>query len=716
MATTTDIKTTYTSGYNNIDALLDEGPDWNYLTGNPANTLYYTFSVASGNEVINGQPVTGQEAFSWNQQHYTRQAIGYIAQVTGINFVETSSGEAAQVHFANFDIASYDTVGLCSWNSTYRSYTTGELVSYDADAYIYLDNREHAGQSANLAPGGSGYETLLHELGHMLGLKHPHEDTILLPAAQDNTAYTLMSYNDAPGTAPYTAYNSIDLAALAWIYGGDGLGGERGIHSAGGRYLIGSITGETLQGTSLNDKLRGEQGDDMIYGGEGTDTAIFGGSRASYVFNDLGGDLLLAQGLDGTDTLSSIELFEFSDGTVSRSQIVDTTPPAKPSATVATNANGYVSGNMPVVFGVAEANATIKVYNGTTQLASGKADANGFFNVPVTSLANGSYTLSATATDAAGNASAATSLAFKVDATPPAVPSAAIQLDGTGSATSNQPVFSGSGEAGTTISLINSNNDVIGKTKVGADGNWSIKVNPLANASYSITVRASDDADNAASANGNLNFTVNSALNRTGGANNDTLSGDAANNALVGLGGLDTAVYGGTRAGYTVERSTNGFTVSSGADGLDSLLGVERIKFGDASLALDIDGTGGQAYRLYSAVLGRAPDLAGLGFWMSKMDGTVTLRTAGEHFLSSKEFADVYGTNLTTAQFVDRLYQNVLHRPLDDKGYEFWVKAIDERGAERVDVLVAFSESAENKDQVIDTIGNGFEYVPWTGA
>jgi hypothetical protein len=434
------------------------------------------------------------------------------------------------------------------------------------------------------------------------------------------------------------------------------------------------------------------------------------------VFNDLGGDLLLAQGLDGTDTLSSIELFEFSDGTVSRSQIVDTTPPAKPSATVATNANGYVSGNMPVVFGVAEANATIKIFNGTSQLASGKADANGFFNVPVTGLANGSYTLSATATDAAGNASAATSLAFKVDATPPAVPSAAIQLDGTGSATSNQPVFSGSGEAGTTISLINSNNDVIGKTKVGADGNWSIKVNPLANASYSITVRASDDADNAASANGNLNFTVNSALNRTGGANNDTLSGDTANNALVGLGGLDTAVYGGARAGYTVERSTNGFTVSSGADGLDSLLGVERIKFGDASLALDIDGTGGQAYRLYSAVLGRAPDLAGLGFWMSKMDGSVTLRTAGEHFLSSKEFADVYGTNLTTAQFVDRLYQNVLHRPLDDKGYEFWVKAIDERGAERVDVLVAFSESAENKDQVIDTIGNGFAYVPWTGA
>jgi serralysin len=50
--------------------------------------------------------------------------------------------------------------------------------SYDADAFVYLDNVEWNYQNANLAPGGQGYETLLHELGHALGLKHPFDDSI----------------------------------------------------------------------------------------------------------------------------------------------------------------------------------------------------------------------------------------------------------------------------------------------------------------------------------------------------------------------------------------------------------------------------------------------------------------------------------------------------------------------------------------------------------
>ena len=70
------ITTTPVSGLQHIDALLDEGPDWNYLTapGNAntiyytfsiyANTIYYTFSIASGNE----KDRTGQEAFSVAQQ------------------------------------------------------------------------------------------------------------------------------------------------------------------------------------------------------------------------------------------------------------------------------------------------------------------------------------------------------------------------------------------------------------------------------------------------------------------------------------------------------------------------------------------------------------------------------------------------------------------------------------------------------------------------
>ena len=53
MATVSDITTTPLSGLNYIDALLDSGPDWNFLTDSSGNSIYtlkYTFSVSAGTE------------------------------------------------------------------------------------------------------------------------------------------------------------------------------------------------------------------------------------------------------------------------------------------------------------------------------------------------------------------------------------------------------------------------------------------------------------------------------------------------------------------------------------------------------------------------------------------------------------------------------------------------------------------------------------------
>ena len=46
------------------------------------------------------------------------------------------------------------------------------------DIYIGLDP-----QNGAVAPGGFGYATLLHEIGHAIGLKHPFEGALTLPAA-----------------------------------------------------------------------------------------------------------------------------------------------------------------------------------------------------------------------------------------------------------------------------------------------------------------------------------------------------------------------------------------------------------------------------------------------------------------------------------------------------------------------------------------------------
>jgi hypothetical protein len=55
----------------------------------------------------------------------------------------------------------------------------------------------------------------------------------------------------------------------------------------------------------------------------------------------------------------------------------------------------------------------------------------------------------------------------------------------------------------------------------------------------------------------------------------------------------------------------------------------------------------------------------------------------------------------------------VLHRTPDAAGYEFWLHALEI--APRDEVLVNFSESAENQAQVIGAIANGIGYTPWVG-
>ena len=197
----------------------------------------------------------------------------------------------------------------------------------------------------------------------------------------------------------------------------------------------------------------------------------------------------------------------------------------------------------------------------------------------------------------------------------------------------------------------------------------------------------------------------------TGTAANDTLTGGTGSDTINGGAGLDTTVYTSRFAAYAVSAlaAANSYTVVSD-EGDDSLLNMERLQFSDAFLALDLDGNAGQTYRLYQASFNRTPDFAGLGGWIAAMDAGTTPVQVATSFMASDEFKGLYGASTTDAQFVALLYANALHRAAGAADVGYWVDQL--KGAQtRAQVLIAFSESAENKASVLPDIATGIVYT-----
>jgi len=202
-----------------------------------------------------------------------------------------------------------------------------------------------------------------------------------------------------------------------------------------------------------------------------------------------------------------------------------------------------------------------------------------------------------------------------------------------------------------------------------------------------------------------------------GFAGNDTITGFAGNDNIDGGAGIDTAVYTEARSAITVTASGTAAYNATGTSisGSDTITNIERLKFTDTMLALDITANSGKVYRLYQAAFNRTPDAAGLGFWINAADKGANLVTdAAAGFINSPEFISLYGANPTNGEFVALLYNNVLHRSLDQGGYDFWVNALSS-GSTRPEILYSFSESTENQTNVASVIASGIAYQEWIG-
>ncbi len=173
----------------------------------------------------------------------------------------------------------------------------------------------------------------------------------------------------------------------------------------------------------------------------------------------------------------------------------------------------------------------------------------------------------------------------------------------------------------------------------------------------------------------------------------------------------ESIVLQGPRDSFNIARTGTGYSVTDRRTGqLVNVPATARVRFDDTSVGLDIDGVAGKAYRLYKAAFGRAPDIAGLSFWIKAMDAGAAFEAVANGFSQSAESRSLYGEKPTNAEMVARLYLNVLGREGDAAGIAYWVDALDKNRVSQTQVLADFSESAENKAALAPATRLGIAY------
>ena len=304
---------------NTDPAAIESGNSWNGLdtAGAPVIvTFSFPTSLPAYDATIAGftpATIASFTAFTAAEQSQALAALGQWAAASGIVFVEVPPGEG-DITFANVD---FSTTTTTSQNGNFS--TAAGIGFYPFGNWSYSTGNSSSGYgfTSDLSPAGAVFMnsdyiqngtvdlgTLLHEIGHAIGMKHPDqvvytadgvEHNQVLDPMENSATLTIMSETADAANEANPSLFALDKLAAADLYGPAGTGGVE-TTSATGVNSVSSwswdATNQTLTQTavSANETIHGTSVNDIIYGYD------YGGSVAT------SGTISLF-GLDGTNTL-----------------------------------------------------------------------------------------------------------------------------------------------------------------------------------------------------------------------------------------------------------------------------------------------------------------------------------------------------------------------------------------------------------------------------
>lgn len=471
------------------------------------------------------EPANNFRVFTAEQEDAARAALKYWSNVADIKFVEVADtgSHAGDVRF-----------GRSNQPPTAVAYYPS---SSPAGGDVWLGNSNHS-DGQTYPEGGYHFLTMLHEIGHAIGLKHPHDaggSGIVQSSGSDWLGTSVMSYRDGPNDQTGNGYSSNlfptapmldDIDALQYLYG------------ANKNFHAGADTYQWDRGSRILE---------TIYDAGGTDTISWKNQVTSAII-DLRPGAWSNVGPAHTWDAGSVP----TTLAIARSSIIE-------NATGGSAAD-QITGN--------DVSNFLKGLGGADKLSGGAGD-------DILAGGTGNDTLiGGTGTDRADYADASGSVSVNLSSNTSA------GAQGTDKLSSIEDLLGGA------------YNDIL----TGSTGNNEIQGGSGADRIYGelgldlLEGNAGSDALYGGLGNDLLNG-GSGADRLSGGEGNDTLYGGIGSDIIDGGIGIDTLNYFGETGGIKLSLA-NGVGTATTATGTDRLTGIERACGTDAADALDASRSG----------------------------------------------------------------------------------------------------------------------------